>query len=647
LTSILPSRCRRDIRNIRWTGWLAGLAVALASLAFTGAASAETRSLKLYFIHTGEKAEIVFKRNGAYDQAGLKKINQLLRDWRRNEPTRMDPRLLDLVREVYRGVGARDYINVVSAYRSPATNSMLRSRSNGVAKKSQHMLGKAMDFFIPGVSLKKLRETGMKMQVGGVGYYPRSGSPFVHMDVGNVRHWPRMSRSELVALFPNGQTLHMPSDGKPLPGYDQAMASYEARKAKGTSALALASASGSKSKSKGLFATLFGGGADEEEDTAEAAAPVVAKAAQPAKPQPVAKPAAKPAPAEPETLPGVQAPGIQIVSPKDAKRVELPVAADPAPQPVAPVVETPESIIAALPARSVPLPMLAPRPKADVGTVALASAAETPAVLATAAAAPSAAVPAAAAQVEAAAPAPDTIPFGMAQADAEALAAQADAPATEVERAEAVVLALKVPLPTPRPDHGPALPATEVAALAVAAEADAPIAAFAAPLPAMRPVAAIETVAVPGQRPGLQAGSAARQDAAALAAAIKAADERVAALATVVDDTPRMATASIHKAEASETRTTRKAPRASAKDSKPDRKAVVVAAEPSAARWVLSGDQVANVQQGTTAPSFAYNAVVTAPREVYTIGFHKGGAEVDTSRFSGKAVEFLSVARFE
>src|SRR5690606_1211978 len=130
-------------------------------------AQAETRTLKLYFIHTREKAEITFKRNGRYDQAGLKKINNFLRDWRRNEPTKMDPRLLDLVWEVYQKVGARDYIHVVSAYRSPQTNSMLRSRSKGVAKKSQHMLGKAMDFYIPGVSLKTLRNTGLAAQGGG------------------------------------------------------------------------------------------------------------------------------------------------------------------------------------------------------------------------------------------------------------------------------------------------------------------------------------------------------------------------------------------------------------------------------------------------------------------------------------------------
>jgi len=90
-------------------------------------ARAETRSLKLYYVHTGEKAEIVFKRDGRYDQAGLKRLNVFLRDWRRNEPTNMDPRLFDLIWTVYRASGSREYINVVSAYRSPATNNMLRT----------------------------------------------------------------------------------------------------------------------------------------------------------------------------------------------------------------------------------------------------------------------------------------------------------------------------------------------------------------------------------------------------------------------------------------------------------------------------------------------------------------------------------------
>ncbi|QND16657.1 DUF882 domain-containing protein [Rhizobium leguminosarum bv. trifolii] len=206
-------------------------------------ASAEDRALKLFFTHTGERATITYKRDGKFDPKGLAQINRFLRDWRRNEPTRMDPRLLDLVWEVYKRSGGKDYIHIVSAYRSPTTNNMLRnrSRSTGVAKKSQHMLGKAMDFYVPGVKLSTLRALAMQMQVGGVGYYPTSGSPFVHLDVGNVRAWPRMSRQELARLFPNGQTMHLPADGRPLPGYNQAVANYKKR---GPSSIQIASTAG-------------------------------------------------------------------------------------------------------------------------------------------------------------------------------------------------------------------------------------------------------------------------------------------------------------------------------------------------------------------------------------------------------------------
>ncbi len=227
-------------------------------------AAAETRTLKIHFVHTGEKASITFKRNGRYDASGLKQLNYILRDWRRNEPTKMNPRLFDLVWQVYRQAGASGYINVVSGYRSPETNSMLRKRSKGVAKESQHMRGTAMDFYIPGVSLKTLREVGMKMQAGGVGYYPNSGSPFVHMDVAGVRSWPRMSRNELVRLFPNGKTLHLPSDGRPLPGYQQAMAEYKQRLSSSDIVVADNKTPG---KRKNLLAFLFGtGDEDEEED---------------------------------------------------------------------------------------------------------------------------------------------------------------------------------------------------------------------------------------------------------------------------------------------------------------------------------------------------------------------------------------------
>jgi uncharacterized protein YcbK (DUF882 family) len=194
------------------------------------ASAASERSLYLYYTHTGETARIVFKRNGQYVQAGLNQLNQMLRDWRHNEPAKMDPALFDLVWEVYQEVGGTQPINVVSAYRNPATNASLRSvKGSGVAENSQHIRGKAMDFFIPGVSLTKLRAVGMRHQVGGVGFYPTSGSPFVHLDTGNVRAWPRMTKAQLQQIFPDGKTLHVPTDGRPLSeaGRQYAMAQWQ------------------------------------------------------------------------------------------------------------------------------------------------------------------------------------------------------------------------------------------------------------------------------------------------------------------------------------------------------------------------------------------------------------------------------------
>ncbi|MHA1547342.1 MAG: DUF882 domain-containing protein [Alphaproteobacteria bacterium] len=190
------------------------------------------RSLTFFNIHTKERATIVYKRGNRYASDGLRKINNFLRDWRRDEPTKMDPALLDLVWEVYRRAGARQGIHVVSGYRSPTTNSRLRRRSKGVAKNSMHMRGQAIDFYMPGVKLATLRELGLKFEVGGVGYYPRSGAPFVHLDTGSVRHWPRMSRKQLARVFPNGKTMHIPSDGKPLAGYALAKAEYQTRKSR-------------------------------------------------------------------------------------------------------------------------------------------------------------------------------------------------------------------------------------------------------------------------------------------------------------------------------------------------------------------------------------------------------------------------------
>jgi len=203
-------------------------AAAVLSLSLSGPASAfDDRTLDLYNANTGESLKVTFKRGGRFDQQGLEKLNWFLRDWRRNEPTRMDPRLFDTVWEVYQKSGSRSPIQVHSGFRSRTTNAMLRRRSSAVAEHSQHTLGKAMDFHIPDVPTATLRTIALQMQDGGVGFYPRANSPFVHVDVGSVRHWPRMTRQQLARIFPDGKTVHIPSDGKPMPGYEVARAAID------------------------------------------------------------------------------------------------------------------------------------------------------------------------------------------------------------------------------------------------------------------------------------------------------------------------------------------------------------------------------------------------------------------------------------
>lgn len=208
---------------------LFAITVLVPSATITASAASGERSIYLYHTHTGETGRFTFWRNGGFDKAVLKKLNYFLRDWRTNEPTTMDPNLFNLLWAVYNEVGASNPINIVSSYRSPATNAMLAAKSSGVADNSQHMKGKAMDFFIPGIDLSKLRAVAMKHQVGGVGYYPTSGSPFVHLDTGSVRAWPRMTKAQLKKVFPDGKTMHLPTDGVPLSkdGYAYAQGQWQ------------------------------------------------------------------------------------------------------------------------------------------------------------------------------------------------------------------------------------------------------------------------------------------------------------------------------------------------------------------------------------------------------------------------------------
>jgi uncharacterized protein YcbK (DUF882 family) len=264
-------------RSLRFGGCasLAALLILVGSQSLQNAtANGDTRSLTLRHTHTNEKVTITYKVNGRYDDEALKKLNNVLRDWREDQAISMDPHLFDLIWDVYREVEATEPIAIVCGYRSPGTNAMLRRRSSGVAKFSQHMLGKAMDFYIPGVPLDKLREAGLRASRGGVGFYPSSN--FVHLDTGGVRHWPRMPEVELAKVMAKGPLTAVAS-----------------RKTDTKVASAI--------RIPNPFAKLFGGGEEEEDAETLAARP----AQQPAGSFDLASASSRPVELRPARPPGL------------------------------------------------------------------------------------------------------------------------------------------------------------------------------------------------------------------------------------------------------------------------------------------------------------------------------------------------------
>jgi uncharacterized protein YcbK (DUF882 family) len=573
-------------------------------------AAGQTRTLKLYFIHTKEKASITFKRNGRYDAKGLQEVNRFLRDWRRNEPTKMDPRLLDLVWEVYQKSGSRDYIHVVSAYRSPATNGMLRSRSKGVAKKSQHMLGKAMDFYLPDVKLKTVREIGMKFQVGGVGYYPTSGSPFIHMDVGGVRAWPRMSRNELVRLFPDGKTLHVPADGKPLPGYELAVADYKRRVGASGIEVAGGGAKGAgdkeTTKRKGnLFAMLFGGGGDEDEEpNAIASADLEGSDEQPAAKAKVTQVAA----AE-QALPGVDN-SVALTAAQQTAAQQKDVAA--------------------------PVPGVRPAFKdADAGV-----------------------------QTALVAPTKET--------SEEAWAAALPAPAVTPESEYADLSAYKIPVPQmlgKRGSNGDAGSDTLMASTdpnAAVLPEDVAALGF-VPVPGARPAGeealmavADANVAVPSfaERVQPQAVALAQQPVEAVAAA----QTRVALAQPTQQEQPVEMAAFVPQSGAAARAAVFddafdgnvEAPAKGKRPKKQEADAATrtsVRTEPKLTQqiissWALTNGRMATLSKPVKAPRFVSKSLRASPTTVYSAGFTNEAVAVDTARFSGNAVNFLEVKKF-
>lgn len=145
------------------------------------------RALSFYNTHTSESLRITYWTGGRYVPDALKEVRYLLRDHYNDRQHHIDPQLLDLLYGLRTKVGANKPIHVVSGYRSPETNAILRLNSDGVATKSLHMEGKAIDIRVPGVRLSQLRRAALTLRRGGVGYYP--SSDFLHMDTGPLRIW--------------------------------------------------------------------------------------------------------------------------------------------------------------------------------------------------------------------------------------------------------------------------------------------------------------------------------------------------------------------------------------------------------------------------------------------------------------------------
>ena len=170
---------------------LLGAAACGAAQLFPAAAWAALpeRRLLLRNAHNGERADVCYYSGGRLRASGLAELNHFLRDWRTGEVARMDPALFDTLAQIHAATEAdkRAHFTLISGYRSPKTNGRLRRHSSGVATKSQHMRGKAVDIALQNVRLSGVHKAALSLQAGGVGYYPSDG--FVHVDTGPVRRW--------------------------------------------------------------------------------------------------------------------------------------------------------------------------------------------------------------------------------------------------------------------------------------------------------------------------------------------------------------------------------------------------------------------------------------------------------------------------
>ncbi len=177
-----PVTTPQSLRGSRYGGFAPSAPIAPPVLDTTS-----PRTLHLLNVNTHEELTVTYWSDGTYHRDALDQLNHFCRDSKNDQQTEMDPLLFDILWDTMNIVGFHGTVEVLSAYRSPTTNAWLASMSRGVARDSQHMNGNAMDIRFPGVPVFKIRQAGRSLQMGGVGFYPRSG--FVHLDTGPVRYW--------------------------------------------------------------------------------------------------------------------------------------------------------------------------------------------------------------------------------------------------------------------------------------------------------------------------------------------------------------------------------------------------------------------------------------------------------------------------
>lgn len=164
-----------------------GVSVSRSVFSVTPQEAGSTQTLSFYNTHTGELLTAAYRTGGRTLSQGLARINHILRDHRAGEVSPIDVKLLDLLCALSRKLDNAKPFHIISGYRSPQTNALLRRLSKGIAKNSLHLYGKAVDIRLPGCRLSHLRQAALELKAGGVGYYPSSN--FIHVDVGRIRAW--------------------------------------------------------------------------------------------------------------------------------------------------------------------------------------------------------------------------------------------------------------------------------------------------------------------------------------------------------------------------------------------------------------------------------------------------------------------------